>query len=247
MNKQTALHPLGGGIKIYTNSVHKFGTDAILLADFTAPRASDIACDLGTGCGIIPMLFCKRGTPKSITAIDIQADAIELLEQSVALNGLNSRITPVNADLRALDPDLSGKFTLVTMNPPYKKLTGGMISPDDGRAIARHEIKCTLDDITRAAARLLKPSGRLCMCHRPERLADLICAMRSAGIEPKRLRLVCARVDSAPSLVLCEGRKGGKSAMTVEPPLIIEDAAGEYSAVMREIYADFLTSAEEDI
>ena len=134
---------------------------------------------------------------------------------------------------------MAGKFTLVTMNPPYKKLTGGLISPENGRAIARHEIKCNLDDIVKAAARLLKPSGRLCMCHRPERLADLICAMREYGVEPKRLRTVSNRTDSAPSLVLCEGRKGGATGMTVEPSLIIETDSGEYTAQMKEIYAEF--------
>ncbi len=239
MEEGVKLHPLGCGIKIYTSDVHKFGTDAILLADYASPRINDIACDLGTGCGIIPMLWCRGAAPKSVTAIDIQRDAIDLVKSSLELNSLGGRVVPICADLKALPSDMSGKFTLVTMNPPYKKLTGGLISPTDGRAIARHEVKCTLDDVVKAASKLLKPSGRLVMCHRPERLADLICAMRTSGIEPKRFCAVSIRADKAPSLILCEGRKGGAAGMTVDAPLIIEDDLGEYTARMKEIYAEF--------
>ncbi len=246
MNDEIKLLPLGGGMQIYTNNVHKFGTDAILLADFAAPRKNDIACDLGTGCGIIPLLWCRGDAPKCITAVDIQRDAIELLKKSAAFNSLFGRVTPILADLKALSGEMTCKYTLVTMNPPYKKLTGGMMSLDDGRAIARHEVKCTLEDIVKSAARLLKPSGRLCMCHRPERMADLVCAMRANGIEPKRLRIVCNRVGSAPSLILCEGRKGGAVGMTVDAPLIIEINSGEYTAEMKEIYAEF-EAAREDL
>ncbi len=245
MNERVLLHPIGCGIKIYTDNVHKFGTDAILLADFAKARTGDVACDLGTGCGIIPFLWCRGDAPKSVYAVDIQANAIELVKKSAELNSLSGRITPMLADLRALDRSMSGSFTLVTMNPPYKKLTDGVISPDDSRAIARHEVKCTIDDVTLAASRLLKPSGRLCMCHRPERLCDLFGAMRKSGIEPKRLRLVCSRADSAPSLVLCEGRKGGKAGLCIEAPLIIQAEAGGYTDQMNEIYAEF--AAEERV
>ncbi len=244
MNDDVIMHQLGCGLHIYTDGVHKFGTDAVLLADFASPRVKDIACDLGTGCGIIPLLWCRSNTPNKITAVDIQEDAIALVKESIAYNSLAGRIIPICADLRTLSSDMSGQFTLVTMNPPYKRLTGGLISPDSGRAIARHEVKCNLDDIVRAAYRLLKPSGRLCMCHRPERLGDLICAMRAGGIEPKRLRIVCTRNGSAPSLILCEGRKGGNTGMTVDTPLIIENDNGGYSAEMRKIYAEF-TALEE--
>ena len=244
-NEQLKLHRLGRGIKIYTSEVHRFGTDAVLLADFASPCAADSACDLGTGCGIIPLLWRRNGGPKEITAVDIQPEAVVLLQKSLELNGIGG-VTPVCADLRELDGSFSGKFTLVTMNPPYKKLSGGLISPDSARAVARHEVKCTVDDAVRCAARLLKPSGRLCMCHRPERLCDLLCAMRAAGIEPKRLRLVCQRDGSAPSLVLCEGRRGGRPGMTVDAPFIIEDEQGGYSADMARVYADYLTDGEDE-
>ena len=236
MQDKIKLQPIGAGIEIYTNGVHKFGTDAVLLAHFAAPTEKDSACDLGTGCGIIPLLWCRDKKPHILTAVDIQPDATQLLKMSAKHNSIDG-IDICNADLRHLDKDMQGKYTLVTMNPPYKKVEGGLISPNEGRAIARHEIKCTVTDMTKAAAGLLKPSGRLCVCHRPERLADLICAMREAGIEPKRLQLVCQRVGDAPMLILCEGRRGGNSGMTLLPPLIVEDGQGGYSPEMKEIYA----------
>jgi len=229
------IEPLGNNMEIVVSASHTFGTDAILLANFVSIRRKDVACDMGTGCGIIPLLWCRHKKPKSLTAVDIQSDATELLKMSAEHN-LIEGIQILNADLRALPKEMQGKYTLVTMNPPYKKVEGGLISPNMSRAIARHEIKCTVSDMTKAAAGLLKPSGRLCVCHRPERLTDLICAMREAGIEPKRLQLVCQRVGDSPMLILCEGRRGGNSGMTVEPPLIVENAEGGYSPKMKEIY-----------
>ena len=235
MQESVKLQPIGAGVEIYTNSVHKFGTDAVLLAHFAAPTNNDVACDLGTGCGIIPLLWCRDKRLKGLTALDIQPDAVDLLKQTVAHNNIEG-VDIRCADLRALPKEMQGKYTLVTMNPPYKRVEGGLISPNMSRAIARHEIKCTVCDMAKAAAKLLKPSGRLCVCHRPERLSDLICAMREAGVEPKRLQLVCQREGEPPMLILCEGRRGGNSGMTVEPPLIVENAEGGYSPKMKEIY-----------
>lgn len=235
MPSESKLQPIGAGISIYTSDIHKFGTDALLLADFAAPTSKDVACDMGTGCGIIPLLWCRANSPKTITALDIQPDAVELVRQSVEYNGIKNMEVRC-ADLRCLDKAMHGQYTLVTMNPPYKRVEGGLISPVEGRAIARHELKCTVTDMTAAAAKLLKPSGRLCVCHRPERLADLICAMREAGIEPKRLQTVCQRKESAPMLILCEGVRGGNSGMTLLPPLIIEDESGNYSDKMKRLY-----------
>ncbi len=238
------LQPLGCGIKIYVSSVHRFGTDAVLLADFAEPKLSDKACDLGTGCGIIPLLWCRHDAPESITAIDIQSSACRLAEASVKLNALDDRVKVLNLDLREPDRSLWDKFTLVTMNPPYKTVTGGLQSPDEERLIARHEVTCTVNDAAQCAARLLKFNGRLCMCHRPERLADLMSAMRENGIEPKRLRIVCQRADSDANLILLEGKKGAKPGMTVEAPLIIEDYDGSYSRRMREIHKDYIEAKE---
>lgn len=246
MNATEKLQPLGCGIRIYTSDIHRFGTDAVLLADFAAPKRNDVACDLGTGCGIIPLLWCRHSLAKHITAVDIQQDAIDLLNRSCELNGLGEKVTPICADLRSFGGEMYGEFTLVTMNPPYKRLTGGLISPTDGRAIARHEVTCTVEDAVECASKLLKSGGRLVMCHRPERLVDLICAMRSFSIEPKRLRFVCQRDGSTPSLILCEGKKDANAGMTIDAPFIIENGQCEYSDRMKEIYADYLAAKTEE-
>ncbi len=237
MSEQLKLQPLGAGVEIYTSSIHKFGTDAILLSHFADPSPKDVACDLGTGCGIIPLLWCREPhRPKVITAIDIQPDAIDLLNRSLKHNGI-ADFSPLCCDLRQTPTELHGSFTLVTMNPPYKRLEDGLISPNRGRAIARHELTCKVEDMAQCAAKLLKPSGRLCVCHRPERLSDLMCALRQFGIEPKRLQLVCQREGTPPMLVLCEGVRGGKSGLTVMPTLTVEDESGGYSPKMKEIYS----------
>ncbi len=236
---QPKIQPLGGGINIYTDQNHKFGTDAVLLSHFAQITGEDIACDLGTGCGIIPLLWCRETRPKKLTAVDIQQSAIELITASAEANGLCDLIDIRCADLRNLDADMGGKYTLVTMNPPYKRANDGAISPIKERAIARHELTCTVDDMAKSAARLLKPSGRLCVCHRPERLSDLMCAMRGADIEPKRLRLVAQRVGDAPMLVLCEGRRSGAAGLVIEPTLYIENEKGEHTAELQQIYRLF--------
>ncbi len=239
------LLPLGKGVKIYVSDVHRFGTDAILLADFAAPKRSDTVCDLGTGCGIIPMLWCRESHPENITAVDIQAEAVALLTRSLEENGLVGRVRPLLADLRELPVQENCRYSLVTMNPPYKTVSGGLQSPDDPRRIARHEVTCTVFDAAKAASRLLKNGGRFCLCHRPERLSDIFEAMRQAGVEPKRLRLVCQRAGSAPSLVLVEGKKGANAGLCIDPPFFIEDGEGEDSPQMAEIYKDYRKVKEE--
>ena len=238
------LLPLGAGIRLYVSPDHRFGTDAILLADFAAPKKADAACDLGTGCGIIPLLWCRTDAPSAVTAMDIQPEAVRLLTRSVALNGLEDRVRPVLADLRDKRPQENGSYSLVTMNPPYKTVTGGVPSPSEPRRIARHEVFCTVYDAAECAARLLKNGGRFCLCHRPERLCDALDAMRRNGIEPKRLRVVCQRVGRAPVLVLIEGKKGARPGMTVEVPFYIEDAVGRISPEMEEIYGDYRQEGE---
>lgn len=239
------IQPLGCSVKIYVSDIHRFGTDAVLLADFARPKRSDEACDLGTGCGIIPMLWCRSDAPKSITAVDIQPDAVELVQKSVELNGLQGRVTPLEHDLRQPFEGHNARYTLVTMNPPYKTVTGGVQSLERGRLIARHEVTCTMNDAANAASRLLKSGGRFCVCHRPERLTDVMSAMRENGIEPKRLRLVCQREGAQPNLILVEGKKDSHSGIVIEPNLFIEGENGEFSDEMKEIYKEYNKAKEQ--
>ena len=233
--------PLGNGVKIIVSNEHKFWTDTVLLANFAKPRRKDIACDLGSGCGAIPLIWSRDNVPKSVTAVELQTDACSMLGRSIELNNLSEKIKVVNSDLRELDGKVQmSSFDLVVCNPPYKATGTGIMNFNEAQKIARHEILCTTDDVTKAASRLLKYSGRLCMCQRPERLSDIIVSMRKHGIEPKRLRFVQQRHGKAPKLFLIEGKYGGKQGgLIIEPVLFIEKDGGELSDEMIQIYGAY--------
>lgn len=222
-------------ISVCITPEHRFGTDAFLLAYFASPRKKDTVCDLGTGCGIIPLLMLRDCSPRLIYAVDIQQQAIEQLKDSLRVSGLEGKIIPLLADLKEMGCLPAGAFDVVTCNPPYKAGGTGILSELAAEQIARHEVLCTMEDVCNAAARLLKYGGRLCICQRPERLADVISAMRAADIEPKRLRFVAKTLTSAPWLFLLEGKKGSKPFMQVEPMLSVYDG-DEFSVEMSRIY-----------
>ncbi len=226
---------LGGGMEICVSDEHKFGTDAFLLADFARPRHKDKVCDLGTGCGIIPLLMQIKFSPAVIYGVDIQEQAIEQFEITTEKNALKN-IFPVRADLRELwEGCPKGTFELVTCNPPYKAAGAGIESAGDSHKIARHEIMCNINDVCRAASKLLKFGGRLCLCNRPERLADVICAMRENNIEPKLIRFVSKTPCDPSWLFLIEGKLGGKPFMKVMPSLFVREN-GRPSEEILEIY-----------
>lgn len=155
--------------------------------------------------------------------MDIQPKAIEQLKISVKENHMDGRFFPVCADLK----DLSGKvpfdsFDIVTCNPPYKIAGRGILNDIGAHTVARHEVLCNIDDVCKTASKLLKFGGKLCICQRPERLLDVMSAMRENKIEPKRVRMVHQRPDEAPWLVLIEGKKGAKPFLKVEKPFLVE-------------------------
>ncbi len=218
--------PLGNGFFVYVSPLHTFGTDAVLLADFAAARKNDRLVDLGTGCGIIPFLILRNGCLSSAVGVDISIEATELAQRTES-ELKTGKVTVLNADLKTLKGRIEfGCHTLVTCNPPYKAPGAGLKNPDSIKAAARHETECTLRDIIEVSSKLLQTSGRLCMCHRPERLAELFSLMREYKLEPKRLRLVCQKEGKEPWLVLAEGRKCGNTGMRIEPPLYIEKNGG---------------------
>lgn len=226
---------LQNNIEICVSKEHKFGTDAFLLADFAAPRHKDKVCDLGTGCGIIPLLMHIKFSPKELYGVDIQEQAIEQFNITVEKNSLEN-IRPVCADLKELwEGCPKASFDLVTCNPPYKAANAGIESLGEAQRIARHEILCNIDDVCRAASKLLKFGGRLCLCNRPERLADVICAMRANNIEPKLLRFVSKTPEDAGWLFLIEGKLGGKPFMKTMPPLFVKEGDG-FSKELLSIY-----------
>lgn len=234
------IETLGKGISLICSPAHGFGTDAILLADFSAPRKNDKCCDLGCGCGIIPMLWYRNGVRADIYGIDIQEYAVDQFTRSLTLNGSPENIHILHHDLRKIRNSLpSGSFKVVTMNPPYKPAYTGILSETDSDKIARHETMCTIDDVCKAASSLLNFGGKFAMCHRPERLCDVICSMRENGIEPKRIRFVMKRPETAPWLFLIEGKRGAKPHITVMPPLIIQNADGTNSPELDRIIGDY--------
>ena len=224
---------LSDKIQICISSEHRFGTDAFLLADFAKPRHKDLVCDFCTGSGIIALLMQKNFQPFHIDAVEIQEKAHEQLKISIEKSEITN-VTAVLGDLKSYKSER--ELDLITCNPPYK--ISGTGAKNDSRAvsIARHEMMCTIDDVCVAAKKNLKFGGRLCICNRPERLCDIMTAMRSNGIEPKRVRFVSKNSRTAPWLILAEGRKGGNTFLQVEPQLYTQDENGEMSVELKRIY-----------
>ncbi len=235
LNDKYTFEKLSDTVWVCASEDHRFGTDAFLLTDFTGYKRNDLVCELGTGCGIISLIMSRENAPSKIYAVDIQENAIEQLKLGIEKSGLTN-IEPVCADLKVLwEGAPLGKCSLVVCNPPYKAANAGIESTLTSQRIARHEILCDIYDVCRAASKLLKFGGRLCMCNRPERLGDVISAMKAADIEPKLLRFVSNTPEQAPWLFLIEGKKGGKSYMKVAPQLYMQGKDG-YSDEVKKIY-----------
>ncbi len=231
--------PLGGGFSVYVSPHHTFGTDAVLLADFAKGRKKEKMVDIGTGCGIIPLLLFRDNCLTGAVGIDISEEACTLAEKTKAELDLEN-FTIINSDILEIKGKTEfGCNTLVTCNPPYKAPSGGLKNDDSVIRTARHEVACRLEDIVAAAGRLLQTSGRLCMCHRPERLAELMDIMRKNKIEPKRLRLVAQRQGKEPWLILLEGKKCANTGLRIMPTLYVEDEKGNFSSEMLEIYGKY--------
>ncbi len=238
-NKIFGFEKLSENISICVSREHGFGTDAFLLTDFSEYKRKDKVCDLGTGCGIIPFIMQRYSPPQIIYALDIQPQAIEQLKISIEKSNING-IKPICADLKELWQDAPlGELSLVTCNPPYKAANAGIESKLDAHKIARHEILCNINDVCKAASKLLKYGGRLCLCNRPERLSDVISAMKENNIEPKRLRFVSKNPSSAPWLFLIEGKKNSKPFMQVLPQMYVRSENG-YTPEMEKIYSQGL-------
>lgn len=228
------IEDLGEGVGVVVSKQHTFGTDAMLLAHFANPKRNDIACDFGSGCGIIPFLWLRDGKCKEITAIEIQENGCNQMLRSKELNN-TEKITILNRDLKEINDLQSGSFDLVTMNPPYKIENGGIKNDEEYATIARHETFCNMNDIAKSAARLLRFGGKFCICQRPERVFDAMYSMRENGIEPKTLRFVSKKGDTQPWLVLIEGKRGAKNGLKVEKNLVAYNDDGTLTSEMLEI------------
>ena len=204
-----------------------FGVDAVFLSDFVRVRPGESVLDLGTGNGIIPVLLSAKTEARHITGLEIQADTAEMARRSVAHNHLEDRIDIVTGDIKeAAELFRPAFFDVITTNPPYMLADHGIRNPDDAKAVARHEILCTLDDILRESMRLMQDKSRFYMIHRPFSLTEIMIKMHEYKIEPKRIRFIHPYIDKEPTMVLIEGVRGAKPRVTVEPPLIIFDRHG---------------------
>lgn len=214
-----------------------FGMDAVLLSGFATAHRGERVLDLCTGTGIIPILMEAKTEAAHLTGLEIQEESADMARRSVALNGLEEKIDIVTGDVRKADSYFpSAFFDVVTCNPPYMIGRHGLTNPEAPKAIARHEILCTLEDVVGQTARLLKAGGHFYLIHRPFRLAEIITTLARCKLEPKRMRLVYPYVDKEPNMVLIEAVKGGKPRMTVESPLIIFQEQGVYTEEIREKY-----------
>lgn len=231
---------LAHNMKIYVSDAHIFTSDAICLASFCAPRHKDKCCDLGTGNGIIPLLWIRDFRPKEITGVELSESAVELFKKTLSENDLSDKVNLVHCDLRKLNGVLPNEYyDIVSINPPYKKLGTGIVNEGEDYKNARHEFTCTLEDAANAASHLLKFGGRFCICQRPERLPDIFSAMRKFKIEPKSMREVIQRPGKEPSLVMVEGKKGSSPGFRINPPLILENENGVYTEEANDLFNSY--------
>ena len=214
-----------------------FGMDAVLLSGFARAKEGDRVLDLGTGTGIIPILMEAKTQAAHFTGLEIQHESADMAARSVSLNHLEGKIEIVTGDIKeAVSLFGAASFDVVTCNPPYMTEHHGLTNPEAPKAIARHELLCTLEDVISQAARLLKPGGNFYMVHRPFRLVDIITLLRTYGVEPKRMKMVYPFVDKEPNMVLIEANRGGKPRLTVEKPLIVYKEPGVYMPEIYDIY-----------
>ena len=214
-----------------------FGMDAVLLSAFAKVKTGECVLDLGTGTGILPILLAGKTEGKHFTGLEIQEESADMARRSVLHNHLEEKISIVTGDIKEASSIFGVEsMDVITTNPPYMIGGHGLANPDSAKAIARHEVLCTLDDILRESYRMLKYGGRFYMVHRPFRLAEILTKMTEMRIEPKRMRLVYPYIDKEPNMVLIEGIKNAKSRMEVEPPLIVYEKDGNYTKRIYDLY-----------
>jgi tRNA1Val (adenine37-N6)-methyltransferase len=232
-------------VKIHQNKKgYRFSVDALLLASFAERAAAGNIADLGAGSGIIGLLLARKCPGAKVMLIELQESLARLAEKNIVLNRLEERVGVIRMDIKSISPHNGFSssildrlsFDLVVSNPPYRRTRTGLINPHDEKAIARHEILLSLEDLAKAGAALLKHHGRLCIIHLPERLAEITSVMRDNALEVKRLRCVHSGLSTDASMLLIEAVKGGRTGMKIERPLIIYNADGSYTDEMLEYY-----------
>lgn len=214
-----------------------FGMDAVLLSGYVRAPVKGTLLDLGTGTGIIPILLSAKTKCSHLTGLEIQKESVDMAQRSVRLNHLEDKVSIIRGDICGADTIFpAASFDVITCNPPYMIGGHGLKNPDSPKAIARHEILCTFEDVARVTQKLLKPGGHFFLVHRPFRLAEIITVLCSHHLEPKRMRLVYPFVDHEPNMVLIDSVRGGKPRLTVDPPLIVYESPGKYTQEIYDVY-----------
>lgn len=236
MEHWEALCP--GGLKMaYDDDLFRPGTDSFLLSSLPRLKPGLKVCDLGCGSGLLGLLLLQRERGLHVTGIELQPKAAELGQRCAEENGIEDRLSIRQGDLREVRQHFpTGSFDLCICNPPYYAPARGKTAQEEAIRTARSELTGTLEDVCAAASYLLRWGGSFCLVHKPERLTDVLCTMRQYKIEPKQLRFVCKNAACAPSLLLCEGRRGGNSGLTVLPPLLLKTEDGEPTPELNAIY-----------
>jgi tRNA1(Val) A37 N6-methylase TrmN6 len=226
------------GYKLIQNTkIFCFGMDAVLLCAFTKVDKGERVLDLGTGNGVIPILLKGRTEGKHFTGLEIQDVNVDLARRSVQYNRIEDDVLIVQGDIKEASKIFGGaSFDVVTTNPPYMNENHGLKNPESHKAIARHEILCTLEDVIREGTKVLKPGGRFNMIHRPHRLVEIIDLMKKYKVEPKRIRMVHPFADKEANMVLIEGIRGAKPMVKIEPPLVIYESTGVYTEEVKNLY-----------
>ncbi|MFH1076199.1 MAG: tRNA1(Val) (adenine(37)-N6)-methyltransferase, partial [Pseudomonadota bacterium] len=209
---------------------YRFGIDSVILAHLIKPKPVDTLLDLGTGCGIIPLIIAYKHTTSQLIGVEIQEEQVVFALENLKLNGMQDRIQIIHGDIKKLKEYIpSGTIDIVCSNPPYRKLGSGRVNPHSNRAIARHEIAVNLIELLRVSADTLKRAGRFLVIYPAERMADLFFAMKKNGLEPKFVRMIYSTVFSEAKLVVVEARKMTRPGVKAGTPLIIYNADGSYT------------------
>lgn len=220
-------------------SGYRFSIDAVILSHLARPQAGETVLDLGTGCGVIPIILAFRHPGIRVIGVEIQPSLLDLARQNVAANRMTHRVTMIHKDMGQLTiADIDGPVNLVVTNPPYRQQGSGRINADSQRAVARHELRVDLKTVLVTARRMLHTSGRFSIIYPTVRIVDLMAAMRSTGIEPKKLTMIHSKPATLASLVAITGVKGGKPGLEVGPPLYLYHDDGTYTHRLETMFSN---------
>ncbi|MBF0100599.1 MAG: tRNA1(Val) (adenine(37)-N6)-methyltransferase [Desulfobacterales bacterium] len=234
-NNQTFLE--GNLVVQQQPSGYRFSIDAILLASFISPKPYDHIVDLGTGCGIIPLLIAKKNNSIQISGVEIQQELAELATSNIAANSLIDRIQVIHGDIKSIGQFFTaGSIDIVVTNPPYRKHNSGRINPNHQKAIARHEIMLTLEELVQATAYLLKTGGKCSIIYSSERMTDLLTLLRYHHIEPKRMTLIHSQLQEPAIRIVVQAVKNALPGLTIDPPIAIYKETGEYTEKVTQMF-----------